>query len=146
MPIDIQFYNDTEIPFPADETIAAKIMESTLKDLGHSSVDISVIALSKEELAEMKNNYFHESVDTDVISFTLDTDPILEGEIYCGLEQIQENAQTFKQTFQREFVRILIHGSCHLTGQEDSSPDEQAKMTDLENTYLTKYYDPLCAH
>lgn len=146
MPIDVQFYNDTKIVFPVDETASAEIIKNTLKDLGFESIDISVIALDKDELAEMKEEYFKEAVDTDVITFTLDTDPVLEGEIYCGLEQIRENSQSFGQTFEREFARILIHGSCHLSGQEDSSPEERAQMTGLENTYLTKYYDPLCQH
>ena len=43
------------------------------------------------------------------------------------------------QSFEDELKRILIHGSLHLCGYDDQTPQDKSEMTSLEENYLEKF-------
>lgn len=136
----IDFFRESSEEIPLDEGDARRILTAVMKDLGQIEFSINVIALEDEALRKMKNDYFGQDVYTDVISFNIDQDP-LEGELYISPERIRQNAEAFGQPVEREFARILIHGACHLCGYDDISEEEKKEMTELEDRFLTKYFD-----
>ena len=137
---NIEFYNESSVEIPLDETRAKRILSKVMHDLGYPDFSINVIGLEDDALREMKKEYFQQDVYTDVISFTIEQEP-LEGELYISPERIRQNAEKFTQPVEREFARILIHGACHLCGYDDISEEEKKEMTDLEETFLTQYVD-----
>ena len=136
----IEFFQESSVTMSLDEDDAKQIMASVLKDLDCQKFSINVITLEDEALRKMKNEYFHEDVYTDVISFTIENEP-LEGELYISPERIEQNAEKFGQSPKREFARILIHGACHLCGYDDVTEEEKENMTKLEDRFLTQYFD-----
>ncbi len=98
---------------------------------------VNVVFLPRDDLRQLKKEYFGLDVYTDVITFNLNNpDEILEGEIYLSFEQIEENAGLFKTKPIDELRRILIHGCLHLCGYEDDTQVLKDQMTDLENQYI----------
>ena len=91
------------------------------------------------KLHQLKKQYFHQDVLTDVITFNLEDegDP-LEGEIYISLTRVSENAREFKQEIERELKRVIIHGCLHLLGYDDHTLEEKKAMTILEDHYLSQ--------
>jgi probable rRNA maturation factor len=53
------------------------------------------------------------------------------GEIYISLERCAEQAAELEQTFEEEFVFLLIHGVLHIFGYDHQSPEEEEKMMSL---------------
>ena len=51
--------------------------------------------------------------------------------------------QKFNQSFEDELKRILIHGSLHLCGYDDQTPQDKSEMTSLEENYLEKFKEPI---
>ena len=139
----IQFYQDKECELPIEEKNLRKMLSRVLGDLNRKKYDISIIAKSDDDLRLMKKEYFNEDVYTDIISFVIDEEPLLEGELYYSPEQIRRNAGKFSETEAREFARVLIHGICHLCGFDDKNEEERRVMRDLEDSFLTKYYNGL---
>ena|SRR6056297_2291032 len=133
--------NESDIPLPLCKSACRRLIRKILRDLNYKNIKITLIACSKADMLKMKQIYFSEIVDTDVITFTLQETNPLEGEIYHGPEQICENAKEFSQSFEREFARIIIHGCCHLAGYNDETAEEKKIMTALENKFLGKYFD-----
>lgn len=140
MSSQIEFFNESPSEIALDEEDAKRILTAVMSDLGYPDFSINVISLEDNALREMKKEYFDQDVFTDIISFNIDTEP-LEGELYISPERIRQNADSFNQPVKREFARILIHGACHLCGYDDISDEEKKDMTDLENRFLTQYYD-----
>ena len=136
----IEIFRESSVKISLDEDEAKGIITHVMEDLGYPEFEINIISYEDEALREMKKEYFDQDVYTDIISFTIDTDP-LEGELYISPERIRKNAETFDQTIDREFARILIHGACHLCGYNDISDEEKKEMTALENRFLTQYFD-----
>jgi probable rRNA maturation factor len=137
---NIEFFRESEIEIPLEEIDAKQLISSVMKDLGRPDFSINIISMEDEDLREMKKEYFQQDVYTDIISFTIEEEP-LEGELYISPERIRQNAEKFDQSIEREFARVLIHGACHLCGYNDISEDEKTEMTALENRFLTQYYD-----
>ncbi|MBW6457587.1 MAG: rRNA maturation RNase YbeY [FCB group bacterium] len=137
----IRFFNEDDLDVPIKKTAVRKLLAHVLHALDKSKYDIRVIATSDEALRKMKEQYFNEDVYTDIISFIIDTEPLLDGELYYSPERIRRNAEAFSEAEDREYARVLIHGICHLCGYTDGSEAEKEEMTQLENMFLTKYVD-----
>lgn len=137
----VEFFRESSVDISLDEEEARGIISKVMEDLGKPEFAINIISLEDEALREMKKEYFQQDVYTDIISFTIDEEPVLEGELYISPERIRQNAEKFKQSVDREFTRIFIHGACHLCGYNDISEEERQEMTALENRFLTQYFD-----
>ncbi len=141
MSASVQFFNEGSINYPLDEDRARTLFLQVMKALGKQEIDVNIIIKTDESLREMKKQYFNKDVYTDIISFIIEEEPVLEGELYCSLERIRKNAAAYSEPEAREFARILIHGACHLCGYEDSSEEERREMTRMENTFLNQFYN-----
>jgi rRNA maturation RNase YbeY len=137
----IRFFNEDDLDVPIKSTAARKLLTCTLHALHQKKYDIRIIAKTDDALREMKEQFFHEDVYTDIISFVIETDPGLEGELYYSPEQIRRNAEEFSEPVEREYARVLIHGICHLCGYRDRNEAEKKEMTGLENMFLTQFFD-----
>ena len=100
--------------------------------------DISFIFGDDDLLNKLKKEFFNLDHLTDVIAFRLndDEEKIIEGEIYISIPRAKENAIKFKEPFNRELGRLIIHGCLHLLGFKDESNNEKIEMRDQEDHYL----------
>jgi rRNA maturation RNase YbeY len=57
------------------------------------------------------------------------------------LDRIAENANIFGSTFEKELMRVLVHGTLHLCGYKDKSDDESVLMRKKENEALSLFAD-----
>ena len=114
------------------------LCQTILNDNGHDEATITIVFSNDSKLCKLKKEYFGKGVFTDTISFNLEEkgNP-LEGEIYISLDRVTENAEIFNQDFIKECKRVIIHSCLHLLGYNDELPDEKAKMTELEELYLS---------
>ena len=125
-----------------DLKIAHKTVEqlciSVLTNEGHDSGEVTFIFTDDESLRGLKKQFFDMDVYTDVITFNLeDEGEPLEGEIYISWDRVKENAQILEVNVDEELQRMVVHSSLHLVGYDDETSDTKAKMTQLEEKYLS---------
>ena len=91
-----------------------------------------------EYLSKLKLEYFNKNELTDVISFLLSENKSndLEGEVYISLDRALENSISYSQDYNKEVMRLIIHGCLHLIGFDDETEDEKEKMTLMEDKFL----------
>lgn len=122
-------------PLPAE--IVTSLVIAALTENGTDTGRVQVVFTDDELLRQLKNRFFSQDHYTDVIAFNLnDADGPLEGEIYISMERALENSQLYHEPYLRELMRLIIHGSLHLLGIEDNTPEEQANMRALEDHLL----------
>ena len=115
-----------------------KLLKKILNDYKITEVKLSIILSDRKLLNKLKKNYFNLDHFTDVIVFNLeDENKPIDGEIYISLDDVLQNSILYKESFNNEFKRVLIHGVLHLLGFEDSTIDKKKEMTILENQYIT---------
>jgi len=136
--ISVQIIFDIKEIADLDNDWLNSTCKNILNDKDQNTATISIILTNDKKLLQLKNQYFHQDVLTDVITFNLeeDGDPI-DGEIYISLNRVSENAREFKQDTDRELKRIIIHGCLHLLGYDDQTPEEKKTMTRMEDHYLS---------
>ena len=134
--IEINLYNNSILSIDRDSI--QNLSNLVLNDHGYLSGNINIIITDDESLREMKLEFFNEDVFTDVIAFNLEQNPF-EGEIYISSDRVEDNAKIYKQRFQDELKRVIIHGLLHLCGHEDSTTSEKENMNLLEDKFLSQF-------
>lgn len=115
-----------------------KYVSLILKDKGIESAEITVIFGAAEMLKKLKKQFFNQNVYTDVIAFRLDEGDSLEGEIYISPEIALENSKKFNTAYHNELSRLVFHGTLHLIGYNDDTPQNRHKMKRKENYFLNQ--------
>jgi rRNA maturation RNase YbeY len=96
---------------------------------------VNVVLVSDEELLQMNRTHLEHDYYTDVITFTLEEEP-LEGEIYISVDRAREQAAEYGVGLYEEVRRLAIHGALHLAGHNDATEGEREAMRRLEDRYL----------
>ncbi|MDP4281010.1 MAG: rRNA maturation RNase YbeY [Bacteroidota bacterium] len=101
---------------------------------------LNFIFCSDAYLLEINKTYLKRDTLTDIITFPYsDNLEIISGDIFISIERVKENSESFKQTFDTELKRIMIHGVLHLIGYDDKSKEDKKIMTEMEDHYLLKF-------
>ena len=132
------FFNDVQFTFRDRKKIKKfikyifKLEKKTIGSLIYIfSTDKHLLSLNKEYL---KHNY-----KTDILTFPIIKDGLIQAEIYISIERVKENAGFFDSSFTDELVRVIFHGSLHLCGYKDKNQKQQGAMRQKEDHYLKLY-------
>ena len=99
------------------------------------------IFCSDNYLLKINRQFLSRNYLTDVISFDLSPDDSAEGEVYISMDRIRNNAEIFKRPVYEELHRVIFHGTLHLCGYSDETKSRKARMSELEDKYLSKYFN-----
>ena len=136
----ITVYNDYDSKFSYNSESISNLVLHIFKDKKVKLNELSIILTDSISLSKLKKKYFNVNQFTDVIAFNLNNEKdCIEGEIYISIDDVKENAKIYSESFENEFKRVIIHGSLHLMGFDDSTEDEKKTMTDLENIFINKF-------
>ncbi|MDR1554249.1 MAG: rRNA maturation RNase YbeY [Prevotellaceae bacterium] len=100
--------------------------------------DINFIFCSDSYLLDMNKKYLNHDYFTDVITFDFCENDTISGDIFISIDAVRANSVEYKQLFEDELRRVMIHGVLHLCSYGDSTKSEIALMRSKENIYLKK--------
>jgi len=101
-----------------------------------SAGSINIIFTSNEYLLSVNRKYLNHNYNTDVITFEYNEEKLISGDIFVSVEQVKINAESFKNLFEDELNRVVIHGVLHLLGFKDETPDEKKEIRREEDKAL----------
>jgi probable rRNA maturation factor len=113
-----------------------KVVEDVIKYYKCRIENINLVFMDNREIKSVNKKYLNHNYATDVISFRLNKGKMVEGELYIGVMIAKENAERFKVRFYDEILRLIIHGSLHLLGFDDSTEEKRKKMSKMEDYFL----------
>jgi len=135
--ITVSTESQSEEPPPLPAKVVTSLVRSTLTENDIDTGRVQVIFADDEYLRRLNREFFGQDHDTDVIAFNLnETGEPLEGEIYINQERALENSQLYHERYARELMRLVIHGTLHLSGCDDDTPEGQTSMRALEDRLL----------
>jgi len=134
-------YHSEDIKFPdIKRRLYSRWIKETAKIYGKNPGEIAFIFCSDARILQANNEYLQHNYYTDIITFDYSEKNTISGDIFISLETVKTNAEKFKQTFENELSRVIIHGILHLCGQKDKSSEERAEMTRKENKALNELF------
>ena len=98
--------------------------------------EINFIFCSDTYLHKINVDYLQHDTYTDIITFPYQ-DNLIRGDIFISIDRVKENASIYKQSFEKELNRVMVHGVLHLLGYLDKTPAQKSQMTQKEDYYLT---------
>ncbi len=98
--------------------------------------EITYTFINDEEMLRINNEELGHDYYTDIITFDDSIATLIAADIVISLDTVRSNAEKFGQPYDRELMRVIIHGILHLCGINDKGPGEREIMEKAENEAL----------
>lgn len=121
------------------EARLSSAVEMVLVGESFAEAVISLAIVTDPTIRDLNRRFLAHDEPTDVLSFVFQRRPgYLEGEIIASGETAAANAARFGWSVEDELLLYVIHGTLHLAGYDDASPEALAEMRARERTYLSR--------
>ena len=114
-------------------------LKNVIRQEGLQPGDIAYYFCDDAYLYERNVQFLHHDTLTDIITFDHRVGDVVSGDIMISLDRVGENSQKFGVTFQKELLRVIVHGILHLCGYKDKSDEEAAQMHSMEDASLAMF-------
>lgn len=120
--------------YEGDYTFLDNVINETLK---HENVDnaiFSIVFINNEEMHKMNLEYRNIDRTTDVLSFALEDNDNIQGEvrflgdIYISIDKMKAQAIEYGHSEKRELSFLVVHGLLHLLGYDHTRSEEEEKI------------------
>lgn len=134
------------------EKIVKKVLEQCFKeeDMLDSKLYITITFTTPQNIKEINKKYRNIDKATDVLSFPMFEKDELEtkiknkdyvcedvlGDIIISIEKVQEQAQEYGHSFERELSYMIVHGFYHLMGYDHIKEEDKKVMRPKEEKVL----------
>lgn len=126
-----------------NKRIISRWLRNIVSKRGLSIGQLNYIFCSDSYLLDINKRFLGHDYYTDVITFDYSSDFELQygvnsvsGDIYISIDTVRCNAEIYKEFFENELHRVMIHGLLHLLGFDDMTQEPQNEMRAQEDKAL----------
>lgn len=98
--------------------------------------EITYIFCDDAEILRVNLEFLNHDYYTDIITFDNSRGRMISGDIFVSLDTVRSNSEVVGSTYDRELLRVIIHGILHLCGINDKGPGEREIMESHEDAAL----------
>lgn len=91
---------------------------------------------SDEVILACNREFLNHDYFTDIITFDYSEGRRISGDMLISLDTVRSNARNLGVDYDRELLRVIVHGVLHLCGLHDKEPGEREKMEAAEDKAL----------
>ncbi len=138
MKIEISNLTEKTVLFgTVDKKVFSTVAKIVLKGENRETEILSLAFVNKEEIRKLNKQFRKKDKATDVLSFELNDENIF-GEIVICPEVVRENAKKYGVAFEKEMLKVFVHGILHLCGYDhEKSRKEEKIMDEKQEKYLS---------
>lgn len=129
------------VPMPAlNFEKVEKWLQAVALTHGKKVGQLTYIFCDDEEILSVNRQFLQHDYYTDIITFDNTHGKVVSGDMFISLDTVRSNAATVShEDYQRELLRVIVHGLLHLCGINDKGPGEREIMENFENRALDLY-------
>ncbi len=147
--MSIEISNETAIEVDTNSVLElAAFVRDELKL--HPAIDLGIIFVDEDPMAELHVKWMDEPGPTDVLSFPMDElrpgsdllpspEGVLGDIVVCPQVAIRQ-AETAGHPMMNEILLLVTHGMLHLVGFDHAEPEEEKEMFGLQLELLEKFH------
>ena len=125
---------------PLDEKRLRDAVRISLESESVANAQISLAVVDDPTIRGLHRKYLETDEPTDVLSFLLQrSEESLEGEVIVSAQTAKLAAGRFGWPAEDELLLYVIHGTLHLVGHRDATPEQQARMRRGERECLSHF-------
>lgn len=121
-----------EIKNLIEKSIAAVLKVENL----HENVEVSVSFVGDEEIRALNRDYRGVDKSTDVLSFPMDDEFIIDnrilGDVIINTRRVMEQAEELGHSEERELSYLTVHSILHLLGYDHMDDEDKKEMRERE--------------
>ncbi len=123
-----------------DAGLLERAVEAVLTPAQIEKVEVSIAVVDDATIHALNRQYLAHDYPTDVLSFELHRDARrLEGEVIVSAETAIRSAARLGWAAEQELLLYVIHGTLHLVGYKDGTPEERNAMRKQEALHLAQF-------
>jgi len=103
---------------------------------GRKVGNLNYIFCNDERIIDVNREFLGHDYYTDIITFDYSEPGVVSGDMFISLDTVLSNSVKFRTSYDRELMRVIIHGVLHLCGINDKGPGERAVMEAAEEKAL----------
>ncbi len=115
-----------------------------------STVELSMLFVDEEAMAQLNQRFRGKEGPTDVLSFPLDEPgddspwqaPSLLGDVVICPTVARRNAAEHRRSYEDELALLVVHGTLHLLGMDHLDDEQAAAMEAREQALLARLHRP----
>ncbi len=106
--------------------------------------EIALRIVDSEEGRDLNRDYRGKDYATNVLTFPLDDDPVLMGDIVLCAPVVEKEAVEQGKSLEAHYAHLTVHGILHMQGYDHETDEDAILMETLESQIVTKlgYADP----
>lgn len=133
----IEWLTDGVILMPdIDAPLLEKWIAAVAKTHNRIVGPLTYIFCDDQKIIEVNRRFLNHDYFTDIITFDYSRGRMVSGDMFISLDTVLSNSELVGATYQRELLRVIIHGVLHLCGINDKGPGEREIMENFENQAL----------
>lgn len=122
------------------KAVRAWITEVAASYEGRKVGDLNYIFCNDDRILEVNKEFLGHDYYTDIITFDYSEPGRVSGDMFISLDTVLSNSSKFHTSYEKELLRVIIHGVLHLCGINDKGPGERAVMEAAEEKALDMWY------
>ena len=107
---------------------------------GRKVGNLNYIFCNDDRILEVNKEFLGHDYFTDIITFDYSEPGVVSGDMYISVETVLTNSEKFHTSYEKELLRVIIHGVLHLCGINDKGRGESAVMEAAEERALDMWY------
>lgn len=120
------------IDYPSVELWIRKVAEAHGRICG----DLGYVFCDDEYILDVNRRFLQHDYYTDIITFDYSRGRLISGDMVISLDTVASNAELVSAPYEKELMRVIIHGVLHLCGINDKGPGEREVMERHEDEAL----------
>ena len=114
-------------------------LEEVAARYGKSIGNLNYLFCNDEEILRVNREFLQHDYYTDIITFDYSRKNRVGGDLFISLQTVMSNSIIFESSYDKELLRVIVHGLLHLCGIDDKLPGEREIMEKHENEALRLY-------
>lgn len=139
--LDVPIIIETDCQAIGDQIDVIKRVRDAIraaaKSQGFTAGSVGALVTDDDTIQEINRAHLDHDYPTDVISFAYSKlPPNLEGELVVSLDTAKREAAELHWPALHELLLYVVHGTLHICGLDDSTPEQRQQMRITEQQVL----------
>ncbi len=160
MTINIEYEAEKKLKIPYEEIITSVVEEAIDYENCPYEAEINVLITDNEDIRQINQEYRNIDSPTDVLSFPMieyespanfdhleeesydsfnpETGELLLGDIVVSVDKVEEQAEKYGHSVERELAFLIAHSMLHLFGYDHMQEEERLVMEQKQEEILSR--------
>ena len=140
MEASVNFSYETNFRLQRAQTEYSDWIDRVVRSEGFELGEVTYVFCDDEYLLGINQEYLNHDTFTDIITFDYTQGIHVSADIFISVERVEENAKTFKVSFNQELLRVMVHGTLHLMKYNDKVEEDVVEMRSKEEEKIKMFH------